>query len=321
MPKESCLKIIPPLLFLISLLHAAPVEQTTRVMMGTFVTIKAPANATAAVQEAFSAMEAVDARFSTYRDDSEVSRLNKAGTIDASPELLHLLEISETLNKKSHGAFDITVGGYTKDLYRFGKEDVRLPSKAALNNASQHVGFTHLHRKGKSVRLDTGTRLDFGGIAKGYAVEKAAERLISHGVSPAIIAAGGDIFCMKQCDIAVTDPFNPERITASFTTALPRMSVSTSGNYRRFVDDPAHSHLLDPASGCSQQQTAGVTLIGREGNTYLDGLATAVTIMEKEAGRALLKKHPDIAYIIFYTDGTSLTSDNLPRLTRDFRRH
>lgn len=312
------MRIVSLLLISLSLLMARPLENTTRVLMGTFVTIKAPADASPHVQEAFGIMEAVDARFSTYREDSEVSRLNRGGTLIPSPELLELIAVSERLHKESGGAFDITVGAYTRTLYRFGEAE-RLPSDKELKAAVASVGFSHIHQESGTLRLDPGTRLDFGGIAKGYAVEKAAALLEKEGVTDFVIAASGDIFCKKQCEIAVTDPFNPEAFMATFTTALPHTSVTTSGNYRRFVRDEAHSHLLDPATGHSQQYTAGITLISQNANTLLDGLATAVSIMEKERGLKLLESHPGIAYLIVYTDGSTVTSPNLDRFVKNFR--
>lgn len=308
------------LLLFISL-FAETLETTTRVMMGTFVTIKAPADASQAVEGAFGIMEAVDRRFSTYRPDSEVSTLNRTGTSIPSPELQELLAVSGELYRQSGGSFDITVGGYTKTLYRFGEESAQLPTEAALKQQSRSVGFGHIRYDGKRLRLDPGTQVDFGGIAKGYAVEKAAAYLKKKQVNKAVIAASGDIFCMHRCEIGITDPFEPERLAATFTTALPHTSVSTSGTYRRFVKDSDHSHLLNPVTGRSQRHTASITLIARDANTRLDGMATAAGVMDKEAALSFLDSRPDIAYFIIYTDGSTFASPDLSRFAQNFRLH
>ena len=301
------------LLLLFLTLPLLGMESTTRVMMGTFITLSLPDGHDAERERAFLIMEGVDRRFSTYKPDSEISRLNRGEGLIPSSAMQEMLGYATSLYRLTEGVFDPTVGGYTKSAYAFGTEKESLPDDATLSRLAERVGLDELDTQAVPLRLPEGMQLDFGGIAKGYAVQKAGEYLIKAGITRGQIAASGDILCLDRCEVRITHPKDETRDFARFRTRFPMTSVSTSGTYRRYIGDTAHHHLLDPKSGRSQSHALSVTLLARHANTFLDALATAVSIMPSKKAIALLESLPDVGWFIIYPDLTHARSPNFHR--------
>jgi thiamine biosynthesis lipoprotein len=138
-------------------------------------------------------------------------------------------------------------------------------------------------------------------------VDLALELLTQHQQTQAIVAASGDIGCLGACTIAIQDPFTPQGEIATMASTLPRLAVSTSGNYERYIKTKAHNHLIDPKTLKPQQWFASVTLIDTDDNTRLDALATAVSVMEESKAVSLLHSL-SIAYVLIRNDGTLIMS-------------
>ena len=280
-------------------------SQRTQVHMGTLISVTVDDQNLS--DEVFSLFGDLDQKLSTYKKDSEISRLNRELEFNVSEVTRVILERSLDMNRLSDGAFDVTIGAVTHHAYRFGYDNEHLPSVSALKKAEKSVGSYRMTMEGNRAKVLEETVIDLGGIGKGYAVDLAIDKLQHHGVTKAVVAASGDIGCLGECVVAIQDPFHPSGHIATVVSKFPRFAISTSGNYERYIKNKRHNHLIDPKTGQSQQRYASITLIDTEDNTRIDALATAVAVMEEKKAIAMLRKL-NIAYILIRTDGTMIKS-------------
>jgi thiamine biosynthesis lipoprotein len=277
----------------------------TQVHMGTLISVTVAEENLS--DEVFDLFRELDSRLSTYKNDSEISRLNRELELNVSEVTRAVLERSLEMNRLSDGAFDVTIGALTHGVYHFGYDNEHLPSKAQLQKAEKFVGSNRMSIEGSKVKMLDGTTIDLGGIGKGYAVDLAIKKLQSHGVFKAIVAASGDIGCLGECTIEIRDPFHPSGHIATIVSTLRGLAVSTSGNYERYIKNKTYNHLIDPKTGKSQQRYASITLIDTQDNTRIDALATAVSIMDEKKAIAMLEKL-NISYVLIRNDGAKIKS-------------
>lgn len=216
--------------------------------MGTTVEALVEAPAGDATEAAFDAVEAeferLEQMLSRFRPDSELSLLNRAGTLDASPDLLEVLELALAARERTEGRFDPTVhdalvtAGYDRTF-----EDVAEDGDAGAAETARCGGRVEID--GRTVVLEHGVRLDFGGIGKGFAAERAAALLGTTG--PCLISAGGDV-AVRGIPAAGTWPV---AIDDELTLGLERGGLATSGRDRRHWrrGGEERHHLIDPATG------------------------------------------------------------------------
>lgn len=288
-------------------------HERAQVHMGTLISVRLDDENLS--DKVFDLFGDLDQRLSTYKSDSEISRLNRNGDVHVSAVTHEVLERSVEMNRLTHGAFDVTIGSLSHGAYHFGAKE-RLPTSAEIHHALTFVGGDHLKIDHDGIHVTPGTIIDLGGIGKGFAVDKSVELLLQHGVTKAVIAASGDIGCLGECEVKITDPFHPNGFIATVTSSLARFAISTSGNYERYIRNKEHNHLLDPKTGKSEQRFASVTLMGEGDNTALDALSTAVAVMDEKKGIALLQSMPDIHYYLVHNDGRVVQSKNLKNWKR-----
>lgn len=284
-------------------LHAA---ERTRVMMGTFATVTLPDTNVSCSDDAFAAMETVDRTLSSYDPHAEIYRLNHERSIRISPMTHDALLKAKHYYVQSGGYFDVTVGAITKGEFHFGEAE-RLPDESERKRAA--VGFSLLEFNATHARLKPGAMVDLGGFGKGYGIDRAADALKRCGISHATVGLSGDIRCLGSCLLAIQDPFS-EGVLMTFRTRLPETGISTSGNYRRYVGDKTHNHLIDPKTHNSEQVFASVTLVGSAPNSDLDAWTTAASVMPPKKAVAFLSSLP-VGYVIVYSDGRIAESSNL----------
>ena len=262
------------------------------------IVLYAPDDATArrAARAAYARMALLEDVMSDYRPESEVRRLAaRAGAaIPVSGDLFVVLARAVDLWRRSDGAFDATVGPFV-ELWRAARRTGRLPPRAELDAAARRVGSdkVHLDSVARTVRLDApGMRIDLGGIAKGYILDRALDALRAQGVTRALLEAGGDIVLgdappgRRGWRIAL-----PEG-----DTILANHAVSTSGDTEQFViiGGVRYSHVIDPRTGMGLTSRREATVVAPDGVTA-DGLATALTVLDDERGARLLHSFPQAA--------------------------
>lgn len=294
------------LLLLSFLSLCASAQMRTQVHMGTLIGVNVEDIALSdAVFEEFALL---DRLLSTYKSDSEISRLNRDNEIIPSPVTREILDHSLEMYRLSDGAFDVTIGSLTHNAYRFGYTNEHLPSPKKIEKQSRFIGSDRIIIADEKIYTIKGTVIDLGGIAKGYAVDRSLALLENRGVRKAVVAASGDIGCLGACEIAIQDPFYANRNIANVSSSLKRFSISTSGNYERYIKTKAHNHLINPKSHKPQQWFASVTLMDTGDNTRLDALATAVSVMDENKAIVMLEKL-NIKYLLIRNDGRMLKSE------------
>lgn len=273
--------------------------------MGTFISVKTAQELDS--DRIFLLFSELDQTLSTYKPDSEISRLNRGERFEVSLKTRDILNRSIEIHQMTDGAFDITVGAWTHKGYRFGYKKENVLDDQKRESLGLLTGMNRMHMDDTTVWVQEGTTLDLGGIAKGYAVDLSLELLEHKGVSESVVSASGDIGCLGECTVWIQNPFVPNGYIGKIHSNLPRLAVSTSGNYERYIKSKENNHLLNPKTGKPQQIYASVTLISDKDNTKLDALATAVTVMDEQKALYLLQKE-QIAFVLIHNDGTCIQS-------------
>lgn len=263
----------------------------------------------AAISAVFDELRRIDNEFSTYKPDSEVSRVN-AGAAQApmriSEELFDLIATSIEYSQLTRGTFDIT---YASVGYMYSYPDRVRPTDAQIAAALPESNYRHIHldKAAHTVFFDhAGVRIDFGGIGKGYAVDRGIAVLQRLGVTRAMVNAGGDSRIIgdrfgKPWIIGIRDPDDRNRTILKIP--LADTAFSTSGDYERFFDEGGvrYHHILDPQTGRSPHKVRSVTIIGPNA-TRTDALTKSVFVMGVPAGLDFIDTLPDI-------DAVAITPD------------
>lgn len=255
-----------------------------------------------AAQAAFARIKQLDRILSDYDPDSELRQLcSQAGNdrdIAVSNDLKVVLEHSLRVSHETGGAFDVTVGPLVK-RWRKARRKKQLPTAEALTEARAAVGYESvvLDAQSSKVRLiKPNMQLDLGGIAKGYAADQALGELKKHGVTRALIDAGGDIVVgdpppgKAGWRIGMAPLQKRDDPPSRFVT-LKNAGIATSGDAWQFVeiDGQRYSHIIDPKTGYGLTERSSVTVIAADGITS-DALASAVSVLGVEQGLAFIEK-------------------------------
>ena len=259
------------------------------------------AKAVEASKAAFQRIAFLDATMNDYRPSSELMKLcEKAGgePVPVSQELFFVLRRAEEVSRLSDGAFDATIRPVVR-LWRLSRRTQKFPKPEKLKQARSLVDYRNvrLDAKKQTVHLTkTGIQLDLGGIAKGYAADEAHKALRKHGITRALVAAGGDVTVSDappgkkgwQIAIAAVDP---ERDPKMPKFLLSNASVSTSGDLNQYVEieGQRYSHIVDPRTGIGLPGRMSVTVISDTGTTS-DSYATAISILGPAKGMKLAKQ-------------------------------
>lgn len=228
----------------------------------------------------------IEAKYSRFDDVSTLSRLNRQARAAREPvdaETAALLHYGQACFEHSGGRFDITAGALTP-LWRWDTD--RLPTSGQLALALEGVGFEKLGFDGQSVHYQhPSVALDFGGIAKEYAVDRVVEQLMAAGVAFGWVNLGGDMRVWGGClNVGVRAPVKGQ-MTAAATYGLPG-AMATSGDYERcmWVDGVRYSHLIDPTTGWPVREGLASVSVVADQCMVAGSLATMATLMpEREA--------------------------------------
>ena len=255
-------------------------------------------------------MHRIDRLMSTYKPESELSRINRDAAISpvaAGYELVGLIQDALALSELTEGAFDIT---YASVGYMYDYRQRRRPDVAEIDEKLPAVDYRHVVVNPQAGTISfkaTGVRIDLGGIAKGYAVERGVEILRARGVQHAIVTAGGDSRILgdrrgRPWVVGVRDPRNRGKIVARIP--LVDEAISTSGDYERYFEEDGvrYHHIINPSTGQSAGAVRSVTIVGPEA-TRTDGLSTSVFVLGVHAGMELVNRLADVEAVIVDKDG------------------
>jgi FAD:protein FMN transferase len=246
---------------------------------------------------------------SNYRPDSELSQLNREaalGPVVVSEPVWRVLEAAQGVSAISDGAFDVTVGPLVR-LWGFRNKTPHLPSSTELERVRSLVGYRGLtlDPSTHTVRFaHAGMEIDLGGIAKGFAVEIAADVLHRRGLT-GLIDAGGNQYMLgsppgkTSWTVGIKDPDAAGRLIGVID--LSAGSVSTSADYGNFLvaSGRTYGHLLDPRTLQPSVESLSATIVSQDG-TLADAMSKAAFILGPTQGLALIDATPGMAGVIVY---------------------
>jgi thiamine biosynthesis lipoprotein len=290
-------------------------HRSSRLLVGTLVevTISAPTDkARVATEAVFDEIKRVEDLTSFHRPSGLTGINNTAGTGPTKPdrELLELIELALGTAKATRGAFDPTVGVLCR-LWSFSGGEPRLPDNREILGAMTKVGWNRVkfdNSDGTIILPEKGMALDLGGIAKGYALDRAAEVLKKQGIASALVNAGGDVLAVgekepgKPWRIGIQDPRNSREVVA--VAPLKDRVIMTSGDYERFFlkDDKRYHHILNPATGYPAEGAQSVTIIASRG-VVAEPLGATIFVLGVDEGLKYVQSLPGVEALVIDPQG------------------
>jgi thiamine biosynthesis lipoprotein len=262
----------------------------------------------------------VDEKLSNWREDSEISRLNRQKTTEwlpVSPEIVKVIAIAKEVHARSEGCYDLTVKPIF-DLWGFSKHAEKVPEQADIDRVLAHVGMDKLELDAEHQRLrklDPEVQISLDSIAQGFTVGAMAERLESRGIRNYLAEIGGE---MKVKGKKANG--NPWRVAIEKPTPLAReverildlheeqgTAVMTSGTYRNFFESggKSYSHILDPKTGRPVTHNLLSTTVLHEDPTWADAWSTALLCVGEIEG-AKIAEAEHLRALFIYRDGEQL---------------
>ena len=331
--------VIAAALFFPAFLGEQHAEKTI-LLMDTVVKLSANgAQAEEAIEESLQRLQELDTLLQPKSEELErISRFAGKQPVKISPELFHILEVSQEYSKRTDGAWDVTAGKLV-ELWGIGTEHAKVPSEEEISVALQKVGWQHLQLDAgeQTAFLEIeGMKLDLGGIAKGYAADEVRRIYEQHGIKSGLINLGASsIYAVGQKEhrpwrIGIRHPRSENADTCLAVIPLSDAALSTSGDYERTLEENGkkYHHILNPKTGYPADEgiisnTIIVSGTAKDVGMLSDLLTTAVFVMGRESGKAFLETlPPEIQGAITSNDGKVLAvhkmSDKMEQIAEDF---
>lgn len=289
------------------------------------LTLPAGPQAEAAAREVFALFADIDAGMSEWKESSPLAAVNRAagGEAVAVPaDLLAVIRRSLEIGEATGGAFDITWAALW-GLWTFRAPAPRVPDPAEIARRTALVDYrrVEIDEAAGTVRLPrAGMKIGLGGIAKGWALDRAAERLRRRGVTSFLLQGGGQVLAgggrrtgggERPWRVGIRDPRGgPEDVFAE--VEIRDASASTSGDYESFfiIDGVRYHHILDPRTGWPARGLSSATVISPDA-TLADALSTALMVLGPERGLALAEEMPEVEAVLVDGAGEVLTTSGL----------
>lgn len=312
-------------LLLLTACSPKPVQQQF-FAMDTIMSITAYGNhAEAAIHDAIETVNKYDSLFSRTRPDSDIYRLNTDSTALISGETADMISMAQEWNRKTSGAFDITIAPVSAAWGFSGAEGYRVPSNEELSALLELVDSSALSLEAHNAILTkAGMELDLGGIAKGYTGGKADAVLREHGVESALLDLGHNITVIgakpdgSAWRIAVQDPAANDRTVG--VLSLTDCSAVTSGGYQRWFerDRQHYHHIIDPRTGYPADSGLLSTTVICSDPGLADLLSTATFVLGEQASLALWRTEGNFELVMVTDDSRLIVSEGLKdRFTAD----
>lgn len=324
--KKLLLTHITLFIFFISFnLYSQSIFSKNALLMGSDFEItiveKSESQANILLDLAIKEISRIEKLISSWDSESQTSLINlNAGIspIKVDKELYDLINRSLKISKLSQGAFDISYASLDKVWY-FDKEMKEIPSDKEILESVSKVGYNNiiLDKKNQTVFLkNSGMKIGFGAIGKGYAADMAKSILIQNDVKSGIINASGDLTAWgkkpsgKDWMVAIVNPLNKNKIFSWLP--IKNKAVVTSGNYERFVNfkGKLYSHIIDPRTGYPSEGILSVTIFTEKAE-LADALATSIFVLGEEIGMNLINQLKGIDCIIINNKNKIIKSKNI----------
>jgi len=247
-------------------------------------------------QQIDQALELVNDQMSTYREHSELSRLNQnksSNAMQVSADLNVVLQEAVRLGKMSDGYLDVTVGPLV-NLWGFGPQaqPEKIPQQALIESVKAKTGLKYLDVQNNSVsKSNPELYVDLSTIAKGFGVDQVANILEAKGINNYLVEIGGEMRLAghkaggQAWVVAIEKPITTERAAQRFIS-VGNNAVATAGDYRNYYerDGVRYSHLINPKTGYPIQHNLVSVTVVHPSSMTADGLATAINVMGPEKG-------------------------------------
>jgi FAD:protein FMN transferase len=245
-------------------------------------------------QLAIAEVRRIEAKYSRYQQGSALSQINEQAAtrwVDCDEETMALLRYGDTLFQASEARFDLT-SGVLRRAWNFS--EAQLPDESLLKTCLSHIGWGQVECDDQRIRFcKPGLELDFGGIGKEYAADRASALLQNAGVTNGFVNLAGDLAVLgpqpngRAWSIAVPHPREPMTTLASIP--IGRGGMATSGDYERFfeIDGKRYCHILNPLNGYPVHYWQSVTVLAP--TVSVAGSCSSVAMLLEEAGLEFLK--------------------------------
>jgi len=276
------------------------------------------ANGTEAALEALDLVEALEAQLSVFREDSEISRLNRAaaqGPQEVEPRLFGLLELACRLHAETQGTFDVTSAPLSK-AWGFSRRAGTIPTPQQLAEAMERVGshLVELDSKQRTVWFrQPGVELNLGSIGKGYALDRAAESLAAAGIGDFLLHGGQSSVLARGSKCEASGDTSDGRVggwtvglrhplrkgTRLAEIRLRNRALATSGSGQQYFRHQGrrYGHILDPRTGQPAEGVFSATVLAPTA-AVADALSTAFYVMGAEAALEYCHGRPEIATLV-----------------------
>ena len=287
--------------------------------MDTVMTINAyGSKSESAVKAAQNEISRLDKLLSVQNENSEIFKLNQSKEMTVSEDTLTLITRSKEIYTLTGGAFDISCEPLIREWGFYSGLENKVPSQKAIENALEGVGAEHIDIENNTVTLGSNTSLDLGGIAKGYASQKAAEILKDNGVTSALMSLGGNVRAVgskpdgESWSVAVTDPDDNSKSIG--TLKISDKAVVTSGGYQRYFEEngQTYHHIIDTKTGYPADSGLKSVTIVSDDDALADALSTTLFVMGLEKSGKFYSENSSLFGAVFITDkGEIYVTDNL----------
>lgn len=272
------------------------------------------ADAKRVAERAINEVRRIEHQFSRYRDDSFLAAINRSAgkrPVRVDAETSALLTYGDACFKKSSGLFDLT-SGVLRRCWNFA--EARLPDPTLLCNTLALVGWDKVRWTAPEIFLPVkGMELDFGGIGKEYATDRAATICLNEGIHHGLVNLAGDIRILgphpdgTPWRIGIKHPRQPDSAIAAIH--LTTGALATSGDYERFfeIDGRRYSHILNPKTGYPVSGMQSVSVVSAL--CSVAGSLTTIAMLKGQAGVDFLRDE-QAAFLAIHDSGKITTSTN-----------
>lgn len=288
--------------------------------MDTYMSLTATGErASEALDAAAEEIERLDDLFSVGNPESEISIVNENGSEVLSEDTAYLVEETLAIFEDTNGAFDITIYPLMEE-WGFTSGEYQVPGEERIKELLECVDASRIEydKKERFLSLPEGVRIDFGGIAKGYASSRVMEIFEEYGIESGLVSLGGNVQLYHSkpdgslWKVAIENP----KDTGAYIGVLQAKDVAviTSGGYERYfeADGKNYHHIIDPKTGYPAESGLTSVTIVSENGTLADGLSTALFVMGKSRALEYWKEHAgEFDVILMEEDGNMTITEGI----------
>lgn len=277
--------------------------------MNTVMTFQAYGeNAAEAVEAAAEEVNRLSALLSISEETSEVFAVNKAGQGELSEDTAKILERALDIYEQTDGAFDCTIYPMMQ-LWGFPTKEYHVPAEEKIEETLKLVDSSKIEVQPLYVFLGADQKIDFGGIAKGYASDRAIEIFEAYGIVSGMVSLGGNIKVLNRkpdgslWNVGIRNPKGAETDSIA-AIKVENKALVTSGGYERYFEEDGNTyiHIIDPKTGYpAKNGLASVTIVSEDG-MLADALSTSLFVMGEEKAMEFWRDSKEIFDMVLVTE-------------------